>query len=327
MNVLPAMLYGPLSSGLAISSAVENAAMNYSRTGKVLGQCYDTRAPEIGRDGGLEDAMKSAFYSKAQFANQRGVYQAVLDRFQPQKGEVLADWGSNIGGLAYTAQELGQDAFHYVGIDASEQAVAFMNQNLGSVFSGPVTGIHGSQILHLKPGSIDYIAALGSLTHWLTDIKNPESQFIELVVHLATIANRGVAVSIYPDAGVRRGSVMLGSLAFAMSMWTLYSASAHGYSSESLLGIATLLAGVQITICQQDVRRMLSRMILGNPSPEIQKPFSEMLNKARVISSQVMMNGPRIVQELNKRGLQAEHIRTKNDATDGPNDLIFVKAT
>ncbi|MBU0507182.1 MAG: hypothetical protein ABII18_03500 [bacterium] len=254
-------------------------------------------------------AMKTAKYLPAQRETQKKVYEKVLAEFALKPDEVLLDWGANTGALGYVAIEKSMDHFHYVPIDASFKAIRSIEENLEKKFTGLVTPIQGKELFGLKKDSVDYIAALGSLTHWPGRITDVEDHFIEIAAYLAGVAKKGVAISFYSKKIFKKATAVLALASIVFSL---------DHLAMTFLGWDPSFAYFAFW------QLMISLLLISVNNQFLFRLFMKLFFRQKLGLNIYYMDGEKIRQRLKNKGLNVR-LESLAKKQDGPFDLLFIQ--
>jgi len=228
-------------AGEAYAHTGAQLASHYQRTTQqklatVLSEGSHKQKPR--RISSVQEAMDAARYNSAQARVQREVYNAVLDITTPQPGESLLDWGANTGALGFSAIERGEDSFVYIPVDGSPEAIAQIKNNLNEQFTGEVLPLVHTNPLDLKPGSVDHVIALGSITHWALDIPDVQAKVEALIENFAKASRKTAVISLYPMRRFNTTALSWGILAGLSTYTEVMNGTSVDPSSSALLGLS-----------------------------------------------------------------------------------------
>jgi precorrin-6B methylase 2 len=347
MNTTRAQIFRePNSPTHAHSPALSRAGAAYTHTGQKLAAHYQHTAKQALTEvihGGqaaatnprtissVKEAMDAARYNAAQARVQRKVYDAVLDVTTPQAGESLLDWGANTGALGFSTIERREDSFTYIPVDGSSEAIDQIDANLSPLFTGEVLPLVHTDPLELKPGSVDHVVALGSITHWALDVPDVQAKVEALIEHFASVARKTAVISLYPTRQFNNIALTWG----ALTMLSAYTEISNGPAIEPL---SSIMLGTS-----------LAAMLLANPASR-RALFNHMpaplASTGRAIASRFTdhfdpignwiheIDTPALVASLRRKGYDVELISVdksvkanKSKIPHGPWDLIVIRKT
>jgi hypothetical protein len=312
MQGLVTTFFEPRSIPLSLSLNLRKATDLYSQAGKLFCQFYDGTIHFVADDHNVftcSHAMQAAQYLPAQRETQKKVYEKVLEEFSLKPSDVLLDWGANTGALGYVAIEKGMDHFHYVPIDASFKAIRSIEETLEKQYTGPITPIQGRELYGLKKDSVDYIAALGSLTHWPGNISSVEDHFVEIAAYLAGVAKKGVAISFYPKKMFKKATL-------------LFSIASLVFSFDHLA--MTLMGWDPSLLYFAFWQLIISLLIISVNNQSLFRFFMRFVFRGKLGLNIYYMDEKKILKRLKKKGLSVR-LESLAKKQDGPFELLFIK--